>query len=299
MLPPKLEKGDTIAIIAPAKHIEKEFVEYAVQVIEENGFKAIVSKHCLGEHHYFSGTVQERTEDLQWAINNEEVKAILCARGGFGCIQILNRVNWAIFLTEPKWIIGFSDVTVFHQHLAKMKISSLHATMPLNFKQNSSEALSTLFGSIQGDRTSYEWNTKNDNKTGEATGEIIGGNLAVLCGLIGTEQMPDYQNKILFLEDVGEPLYSIDRLFYQLNYSGVLDQISGLIIGDFSNLKDSDPPYGSDLQSIIKSHFKYSSVPIAFDFPGGHCDDNRALVFGENAILKVKESTATLIYKKD
>lgn len=289
MLPERLKKGDTIAIIAPAKHIEREYVDYAVQMIEENGFKALVSEHCYGEHLYFSGTVQERTEDLQWAIDNDEVKAILCARGGFGCIQIIDRVNWAGILTEPKWIIGFSDVTVFHQFLAKMKICSLHATMPLNFKENSSEALSSLFDSLQGKKINYKWDSKHENIKGETEGEIIGGNLTVLCGLIGTKQMPDYQNKILFIEDVGEPLYAIDRLFYQLNNSGVLSQIKGLIVGNFSNLKDSDPPYGSDLQSIIKSHFKYNPIPISFGFPGGHCDDNRALVLGGVVKLVVEE----------
>lgn len=298
MQPEELKKGDTIAIIAPAKCIEKEVIDYAVQVIKENGFKPIVSKHCLGKHHYFSGTIKERMEDLQWALNNEEVKAILCARGGYGCIQVIDRINWAGFLTEPKWIIGFSDVTVLHQHIATMKLGSIHATMPLNFKDNTKEALSTLFDTLQGKQVGYEWQTECDNISGEAEGKLVGGNLTVLCGLIGTKHMPNYMNKILFLEDVGEPLYAIDRLFFQLENSGILNQLKGVIIGDFSHLKDSNPPYGSELQSIIKSHFKYNPIPIAFDLPAGHCNDNRALLFGEMATLSVEKNQAKLSYKK-
>src|SRR5690554_89173 len=296
MLPQLLKKGDIVVILAPAKGIEKDFIDFAVETIEKKGLKALVSQNCLGQHNYFSGTIKERVEDLQWAINNEDVKAILCARGGYGCIQLLDRINWADFLDHPKWIIGFSDVTVFHQHLASIGASSLHASMPLNFKSNSELALSSMFECLETGTIEHEWETKCQNITGSTQGEVVGGNLAVLAGLIGTKHMPDYQNKLLFLEDVGEHLYAIDRYFYQLSKSGVLDQIRGLIVGGFSGMKDTDPPYSSDLQTIIKTHFTYHAIPIAFDFPGGHLDDNRALIFGKNAKLNVKEGSAELIY---
>lgn len=297
MLPIKLQKGDTIAIVAPAKGIEKHFVDYAVKCIEENGFKAVVSKNCLGQFNYFSGTLKERTEDLQWAIDNDEIKAILCARGGYGCIQILDRINWAGFIDEPKWLLGFSDVTVFHQHLAKIGSASIHSTMPLNFEANSQPALDSLFASIEEEELQYEWESSVENIPGETSGKVIGGNLTVLAGLIGTKHQPDYQNTILFLEDVGEHLYAIDRHFHQLGNAGILDQIRGLIIGDFSGVKDTDPPYGSDLFEIIKSHFIYHSIPIVFEFPAGHLDDNRALIFGKEATLKVRKNAAELIYE--
>lgn len=297
MLPKKLQKGDTIAIVAPAKGIEKHFVDFAVKCIEENGFKALVSKHCLGQHNYFSGTQKERSEDLQWAIDNDEVKAILCARGGYGCIQIVDRISWAGFLDEPKWLLGFSDVTVFHQHLTKIGAASIHSTMPLNFEANSKEALESLFASLQNENLHYEWETEIENISGEVSGNVIGGNLTVLTGLIGTKHQPDYQNTILFLEDVGEHLYAIDRHFYQLSKAGILDQIRGLIIGDFSGVKDTEVPYGSDLQEIIKSHFIYHAIPIVFDFPAGHLEDNRALTFGKNAKLIVHKNSAELIYQ--
>ncbi|WP_107040288.1 S66 peptidase family protein [Brumimicrobium mesophilum] len=297
MLPKKLHIGDTIAIVAPAKGIEKHFVDHAINCIEANGFKAIVSKNCLGQHHYFSGTLKERSEDLQWAIDNDDVKAILCARGGYGCIQIIDRISWAGFLDEPKWLLGFSDVTVFHQHLAKIGAASIHSTMPLNFESNSKPALESLFAGIQGGKLHYEWSTKQDNVAGEVEGKVTGGNLTVLAGLIGTKHQPDYQNTILFLEDVGEHLYAIDRHFFQLKNAGVLDQIRGLIIGDFSGIKDTNPPYGSDLYEIIKSHFTYHSTPISFGFPAGHLDDNRALIFGKTAKFNCKKNSAELIYK--
>src|SRR5690554_3580692 len=296
MLPELLKKGDTIAVLAPAKGIEDEYIAFAVKTIENKGFKALVSKNCLGQHNYFSGTIKERIDDLQWAIDNDNVKAILCARGGYGCIQLLDRINWAAFLEGPKWIIGFSDVTVFHQHLAKIGSASLHATMPLNFKTNSPAAIESLFDCLKTGKIQYDWETKHHNSVGVINGEVVGGNLAVLCGLIGTKHMPDYQNKLLFLEDVGEHLYAVDRYFYQLSKSGVFDQIRGLIVGDFSGMKDTNPPYGSDLQSIIKSHFTYQSIPIAFDFPAGHLDDNRALILGKNAKFNVRENSAELIY---
>lgn len=294
MLPKHLQKGDTIAIIAPAKKIEKEYIEFAVQIFENWGYKVLISPHCIGENNYFSGTIAERTSDLQWAIDHKEIKAIICARGGYGCIQILDLVNWERFTQHPKWIAGFSDVTIFHQFLTKMEIASIHATMPLNFRQNSTAALSTLRQALEGEAISCEWESSVSNQTGNATGEITGGNLAVLCGLIGTVHQPDFSNKILFLEDVGEALYAIDRSLYQLSLAGVLDQISGLIVGDFSGIKDTSPAYNMSLAEVILPHFKNRSIPISFDFPAGHCDDNRALIFGKKINLVVEENKSTL-----
>ncbi|RFC55804.1 S66 peptidase family protein [Brumimicrobium aurantiacum] len=296
MLPHNLKKGDTVAIVAPAKGIEKHFVDYAKQCIEERGFKVLTSENCLGQHHYFSGTVKERADDLQWAINNDEVTAILCARGGYGCVQLLDRINWAGFIDEPKWLLGFSDVTVFHQHLAKIGAPSIHSTMPLNFESNTKEALDSLFKSLDGSKLHYSWTSETSNIPGSVGGEVIGGNLTVLTGLIGTKHQPDFQNKLLFIEDVGEHLYAIDRQFHQLSKAGILDQIRGLIVGDFSGIKDTNPPFGSSLTEIIKSHFAYNSIPICFDFPAGHTEDNRALIFGKHANLKVENNTAELIY---
>lgn len=296
MLPKFLQPGDKIVLIAPAKAIEAEYIDYAIQLIEANGFEVILGKHCRGRHNYFSGTVTERAEDLQWAINHPEAKAILCARGGYGCIHIVDKVDWSTFDKNPKWLLGFSDVTVFHQFLSQRGTASMHATMPLNFKENSEQAIHSLLGSLKGEFPSYTWETTQNNQEGICSGEIVGGNLTVLTGLIGTPYQPDYSNKILFMEDVGEYLYAIDRSLYQLKNAGVFNKINGLIAGNFSQVKDTEVPFGSTLYEIILSHFKGMNIPIAFDYPGGHLDDNRAVPMGVKAQLKVGAKTASLFF---
>lgn len=292
---PKLKDGDKVCILAPAKAIEHEHIDYAKEQLTKAGFEVMISEHCLGRANYFSGTIAERTSDLQEAINDDQIKAIFCARGGYGCIQVVDRINWAGFMDQPKWIVGFSDVTVFHQHLSCLQVPSLHATMPLNYKDNSSRSLTTMIDCLKGEPVSYEWSANSNNIEGSAQGVLIGGNLAVLCGLIGTNEMPSYLNTILFLEDVGEHLYAVDRYFHQLSKAGVFDQIRGLVVGGFTNMRDTEPGFGCSLAEIIRSHFNYRSVPIAFDFPAGHMDDNCALAFGKRATLKV-ENKASLSF---
>lgn len=293
-IPQQLEKGDTVAIVAPAKAIAKEAISHAKTFLEGAGFKVKIGNHCIGNHHYFSGSDAERVEDFQNAINDEEVKAIVCARGGYGCVRIVDRINWVDFLDQPKWIVGFSDVTVFHQRLTNLGVASLHATMPLNYKDNSQNALASMVKALTGEKLSYSWNGSTSNKTGMAEGELVGGNLAVLCGLIGTTDMPDYKDKILFLEEVGEHLYALDRMFYQLEKSGILDQIRGLVLGSFINIKDTEVPFGKSLDEIILAHFKYRNIPIAFDFPAGHIDDNNTLKLGKNTLFTVSEDNCAL-----
>ena len=291
---PKLKEGDVIRIVAPAKAIEKEKVEFAKAELEKYGFVVQVSKHCLGRDGYFSGTISERTADMQEAIEDPEVKAILCARGGYGCIQIVDRINWAGYLDQPKWTVGFSDITVFHQHLSRMQCPSLHASMPLNFEDNSARSLDTLADALKGNQLKYNWAPNTYNKKGVTHGEIMGGNLSVICGLIGTNEMPSYLNSILFIEDIGEHLYAIDRYLYQISKAGVLDQIRGIILGGFTNNQDTEPPYGKSFEEIVKAHFEYRSIPVAFDFPAGHQDDNCALVLGKRGILSVEDDEVCL-----
>lgn len=287
MIPEKLKKGDTIQLIAPAKAIDKTYIDFAVDYWKMNSFKVKIGENCLGQHHYFSGTDAERASDLQNAIDDENVKAIICARGGYGCIRLIDKVNWASLINQPKWLIGFSDITVFHHHLAKLEIASMHATMPLNYKENTDLSLEKMLHGLMIGKNEYTWTFNSHNKMGEAEGELLGGNLAVISSLIGTSVFPNYQGKILFIEEVGEHLYAIDRMFFQLAKSGVLDKIKGLIIGSFSNTKDTDTPFGLSLESIILDHFKYRKIPIAFDFPAGHQNNNQALIFGKKAKLTV------------
>ncbi|MCR9171236.1 MAG: LD-carboxypeptidase [bacterium] len=296
--PKHLQKGDHIRIVAPAKRIEVSHVELAKKKLESSGFKVSISENCLGGHHYFSGTVVERLADLQTAIDDPEIDAILCARGGYGCVQLVDRLNWGKFYQNPKWIIGFSDVTVLHQHLQTKMFASIHGTMPLNFIDHSQEALGTLVKALEGTKYSIEASKSSFNKEGTAEGTLLGGNLAIIASLIGTNDQPDCTDCILFVEEVGEPLYSIDRMFYSLKKAGILGKINGLVVGGMTSMKDSEIPYGKTLEEIVLEHFEERNIPFAFNFPAGHIDDNRALIFGATVSLEVDSSGSTLTFQK-
>lgn len=282
-----LRKGDLIAIVAPAKAIEADLIQKACLFFESNGYRVKVGAHCTGQSNYFSGTDAERTADFQNAIDDDEVKAIVCARGGYGCVRIVDRLNWAGILRAPKWIVGFSDVTVFHQRMQRYEMKSIHATMPLNFADNSKAALNTLLIALEGHQQSVRIEGNAFNKTGKTVGKLSGGNLSILYSLLGTDEQPDYTGCILFVEDVGEQLYHIDRMFYAFAKAGILDQIKGMVIGGMTDMKDTATPFGASLEDIILSHFTYRKIPVAFNFPAGHINDNRALVFGTEVALEV------------
>jgi muramoyltetrapeptide carboxypeptidase len=232
-------------------------------------------------------------EDLQYGIDHPEVKAIVCARGGYGCVRIVDRIQWASMLREPKWMVGFSDVTVFHQHLQRFNLPSIHGSMVLNFKDNSQVALNTLLMALKGESFSVAA-TSNFNKSGSAEGTIVGGNLSIVYSLIGTNNQPDYSDKILFVEDLAEHLYHIDRMFYALKKSGILDKISGLVVGGMTELEDTATPFGMSVEEIILAHFQYRNIPIAFGFPAGHLNDNRALILGKKVRFNVEGTTSEL-----
>lgn len=291
-----LKKGDTIYITSPAKAIEENCISFAKDFFEKNGFNVIISKHCKGRHHYFSGTDEQRATDFQEGLDNPNVKAIICARGGYGCVRILDRIQWASQLRDPKIIVGFSDVTVFHHRMERYGISSIHGTMPLNFEANSEEALTTLINALQGNQYSIEWNNTVFNRMGNCKGRLVGGNLSVFYSLLGTDDHIDYTDKILFIEDLSEPLYAIDRMLFSLEKAGVFDKIVGLVVGGMTQLKDSDPGFGMQLEDIILEKFIYRNIPIAFGCPSGHIDDNRALVFGEVVTFEVNETESRLSF---
>jgi muramoyltetrapeptide carboxypeptidase len=289
-----LQKGDLIEILAPAKAIEAEHVDFAKSFLEQQGFKVQISEHCLGEHNYFSGTIGERLSDFQKALDNPDIKAILCARGGYGCVQIVDSIQWANALLHPKWIIGFSDVTVLHQRMNKLGHPSIHGSMPLNFQSNTEEALSTIMNAVSGEQYAIECLPTTKNKLGEAEGQLLGGNLSILYSLLGTDDQVDYTGSILFIEDLAEHLYAIDRMFHAFRKAGILENIKGLVVGGMTNLKDTATPFGMTYQELILSHFEYRNIPICFDFPAGHIDDNRALILGGHVRLSVTDTRVCL-----
>jgi muramoyltetrapeptide carboxypeptidase len=261
---------------------------------EKHGYRVVLGEHCLGTHDYFSGTDEQRTSDFQKAIDNPEIKAIVCARGGYGCIRILDRINWAGMLRDPKWIVGFSDATVFHQRMQKFELKSIHATMPLNFAENTEIAMDSMLDALQGKQTEIQILSHQYNKRGNAVGKLIGGNFSILYSMLGTDDQPEYADTILFIEDLSEQLYHLDRMFYAFAKAGILNRINGLIVGGMTNMKDTDTSIGFSLQEIILSHFEYRKIPIVFDFPAGHIADNRALIFGTKVELRVDELAVNL-----
>ncbi len=290
-----LGEGSTIRIIAPAKAIEAHFVDYASDMLSSEGFKVEVSKHCYGSYHYFSGTVSERLADFQAAIDDPLVDAVLCARGGYGSVHLVDKVDWANFEQKPKWLIGFSDVTVFHMRLACMQIASIHGTMPLNFAENTPVALLSLFNSLKcGQQEAISTQRHDMNIFGTAEGILLGGNASIVYSLLGTNEQPDFSSSILFLEDLAEQIYHIDRIFHALRKAGILRQIKGLIIGGMTEMKDTMVPYGMSLEAVIREHVSDQSIPLCFDFPAGHINDNRALLFGDHVRLSVGEFGAHL-----
>lgn len=295
---PPLSKGDMVAIVAPAKAIETEYIEFAKEKLTSLGYNVVIGKHTTGRFNYYSGTIEERLFDFQEALDNPEVKAIICARGGYGCIQIVDLINWSSLLRNPKWIVGFSDVTVLQQHIFNLGIKSIHATMPLNYKENSYESFETLVAALEQKNYKIQSPPFEKNKFGTAEGEIVGGNLSILYSLLGTDNQIDYSEKVLFIEDLSEQLYVLDRMMFAFKKAGILDKIKGLIVGGMTNMSDTNPPIGETVEDIILKHFQYSKTPVCFNYPVGHIDDNRAIRIGSKVKLIV-DSDITELYFTD
>ena len=294
--PNNLEKGDLIYIVSPAKSIDPESIYFAKKLIESWGFIAECGTNTLGEHNYFSGNDIERATDFQLAIDHKEAKAILCARGGYGCVRIMNKLNWSNFEKSPKWLIGFSDITVMHHRAQRLSVMSIHATMPLNFETNSRDALETLRAALIGESFSIQAPYSSFNKIGSARGRLLGGNLSIIYSLLGTTDAYDFKDSVLFIEDLSEQLYHIDRMLFALQNSGVFDEIKALVIGGMTDLKDTSPSFGMTYEEVILEKVKESNIPICFNFPSGHIKDNRALIIGAMVELEVAPQGTALCY---
>ncbi len=284
-----------IRIVSPAKAIEANYIDGAKDFLEQKGFTVELGNNVAGQYHYFSGTDEERRQDFQDAINSENVDIILCARGGYGTIRIVDLVDFSPLKKYPKQIIGFSDITVFHHHIHQhVGIETVHATMPLNFKHNTNESLGTLVNSITGLPNQYNIPSNQNNISGTAKGQVIGGNLTMICTLIGTNSDIDFSGKILFIEEVAEYIYAIDRMLWSLEKSGKLSQINGLIVGGMTGIKDTEIRFGKNVEHLILDRVSKYDYPVCFDFPAGHIDDNRSLVFGRESELIVEKEFVQL-----
>lgn len=294
--PSYLKPGDAVYLCAPAKAIEEAYVLAAEAWLHSNGLKAIRSKHLTGRHHYFSGTEIERLSDFQEGIDHPTAKAIWSVRGGYGSIQILDGLQWAAFLQAPKWVIGFSDVCVLHHKVQSLGYQSIHGTMALNIDKNTAESKWRLYDIISGNKKSFKFAAVPSNKLGSASGKLIGGNLSIIYSMLATPERYDFDAAILFIEDLAEHLYHIDRMLHALRKCGALHQINGLIVGGMTDLEDTDIPFGQSINDLILSHFQYRNIPICFDFPAGHIDDNHPLILGAQIELKVNENQCEFNY---
>jgi muramoyltetrapeptide carboxypeptidase len=295
-IPPYLKKGDTIGITCPAGYLEKGKANACISTLQKWGFEVMVGK-TLGSssRNYFSGTDEQRLNELQAMLDDDSIKAILCGRGGYGVGRIIDAIDFSKFKRKPKWIIGFSDITVLHSHLnSKLKIASLHAPMASAFMDGENEYIQSFYKAIIGKKTKYTCIKNSLNKEGTATGELVGGNLALLTNLIGTPSDINTNKKILFIEDISEYIYSIDRMFYQLKRSGKLDSLAGLIIGGFTEIKDTVRPFGKTVYEVINDMVKEYDYPVCFNFPVSHGKENYALKVGIRYQLKITNKIVSL-----
>lgn len=297
-LPPYLQKGDTIGLVCPAGYMAFEKVKTCVQVLQEWGYNVKVGNTVGGgSMTYFSGTDEERLRDFQQMLDDQEVNAILCARGGYGTGRIIDRIDFKKFAKQPKWIVGYSDITVIHSHLfSNYYISSLHAPMAGAFNEEGfkNEYVGSLKNALEGKKIRYQVAPHELNRRGEAVGELVGGNLALLAHLVGTDSDIKTKGKILFIEDVGEQLYNLDRMLFQLKRSGKLAKLAGLIFGGFTETKDTDRPFGKSIYEILSELVAEYDYPVCYDFPVSHTDRNYALKIGVGYKLKVSRSKVTL-----
>ena len=297
IIPPYLKEGDTIGMLCPSGFMPFEKAQKCIDVLQQWGFKVQVGKTLGNQYNYFSGTDEERLHDLQVLLDDENVKAIFCARGGYGLSRIIDKINFKKFVQQPKWIIGYSDITLLHAHIfSNFNIASLHAPMAAAFNEieESEIYIQSIFDSLTGKHQSYKIPSHHLNRNGICEGELVGGNLALLAHIIGSSSDLNTKNKILFIEDIGEYKYNIDRMLMQLKHAGKLHALAGLIVGSFNEIKDTLIPFGQDLKEMIFDAVKEYNYPVCFDFPVGHVKENYALKIGAEFKFTVSLSEALL-----
>ena len=294
--PPYLKKGDKIAIVCPAKKLPKP-IDVGIAILESWGLEVVLGETVTSSHHQFSGTDQLRTQDLQGFLDDSSVKGIIAARGGYGTIRIIDQLDFTKFEENPKWIIGFSDITVLLSHLHNvLHVQSIHGQMPYTFNDSTPEALESLRRALFGEVDTYQYESGLAGRNGETSGELIGGNLTLLLALEGSASEMNFDGKILFIEDVGEHEYSVDRMMRTLKRKGKLAKLKGLVVGAFNELGEESIYFGQSPEEVITELVAEYDYPVCFNFPCGHIDDNRAMILGKNVSLSINDRNIKFKY---
>ena len=299
--PDYLKPGDTIAIIAPSGVLNNrnQAIENAKKLIIEWGLVPIIGKNIYKKNYHFAGNDKERFDDLQWAFDHKNIKAIWCARGGYGSIRIVDKLNFDQFKKYPKWLIGYSDITVLHNKLNNLGFETIHGMMAVNMEENQKEiieSIESLKNCLFGKLKSYHINNNKYNRIGKSSGILVGGNLTLLASQLGSNSEIDTKNKILFIEEIGEYKYHIDRMLQSLKRAGFFDNCNGVIIGDMSEIKINSPSWGSSVNELIYDVLKPYKFPISFGIQSGHLKHNKSLIFGRNIDLDVKASKTIISF---
>tara|TARA_B100001250_G_scaffold69233_2_gene55561 strand:- start:3735 stop:4634 length:900 start_codon:yes stop_codon:yes gene_type:complete len=292
--PQKINIGDKIGILSTARKISLVELTPAIEILESWGLKVVFGQFLFEEDNQFAGTVAQRASDLQNMIDNDEIKAVFFARGGYGTVQIIDKVNFSNLHQNPKWLIGYSDVTVLHSHLNKMGLSTLHSTMPINFHKNTNKSLASLHDNIFGHSTIINIEPHKFNRHGMVDAEIVGGNLSILYSLLGSNSDIKTAGRILFIEDLDEYLYHVDRMIINLKRNNKFNSLKGMIIGSMKRMNDNEIPFGKTAEEIILEHIQEYNFPVCFGFPSGHLDDNRSLRLGVRSLLEINKNGVNL-----
>lgn len=296
-IPDYIKPGSRFRIVSPAGKVSGDSIFKAADWIKKAGYEVELGKHVFSVLNQFAGTDDERLEDLQQALDDPETDVILCSRGGYGTVRIIERLDFKKFTIKPKWIVGYSDITVLHSGIHNLGITSVHATMAKFFDPDdeiSDENARSLLDILSGNKPEYPFKQSDYNRNGSASAPLVGGNLSILCSLTGTKFEIDTEDKILFIEDIDEYLYHTDRLMHQLKLAGKLKKLKGLVIGGFTNMKDNETPFGETVEEIILEMVKEYKFPVAFGFPAGHDKKNLALLLGKKWELTVNENVSLL-----
>ena len=294
--PDFVKKGDKIAIVCTARKVDFKEINDAVQILTSWGLEPVIGATIGKENNQFAGSDQERASDFQKMLTDKEIKAIWCARGGYGTVRIIDKIDFSAFIEHPKWIIGYSDITVLHSHIHNFGIATMHAPMPIDIHKNTAQSINSLKDALFEKKIKYKVPSSKKNILGKCKGQLVGGNLSILYSLCGSVSSIDTSGKILCIEDLDEYLYHIDRMLQNLKRNGYFKNLSGLIVGGMTNLHDNNIPFGKKYKRIILDIVEEYGFPVVFKFPVGHLEDNRALILGAEVSLQIDKDEVILEY---